>query len=102
MGKRKVTPDYVFGGFPRKVGSRIIWGDEGCVWRRGREGALRDTLFGGAKDGAEDGNEEFPAFSSEGITKRAVCTAGWDGLHRQTGKEIDRAFEYVWSDERKL
>jgi hypothetical protein len=80
-----MTPDYVFGGFPRKVGSRIGWGDEGCVWRRGREGVLRDTRFGGAKDGAEDRNEKFPAFLSEGITKRTVCTAGRDGLHRQTG-----------------
>jgi hypothetical protein len=61
MGKCEMTPDYVLGGFTRKVGLRIGWGDEGCVWRRGREGVLRDTLFGAAKDGAENGNEELPA-----------------------------------------
>jgi hypothetical protein len=80
MGECEMTPDYVLGSFLRKVGLRIGWGDEGGVWHRGREGALRDTLFSAAKDGAEDGNEELPALVGEGIAKRAICNAGWDGL----------------------
>jgi len=87
MGKCEVTPDDVLGGFPREVGLRIGWGDEGGVWRRGREGGLGDTPFGAAKDGAENGNEELPALVGEGIAKRAVCNAGWDGLQE------DGAFE---------
>jgi hypothetical protein len=79
MGKREVTPDYVLSGFPGKIGLRIGRDDEGCVWRRGRERVLRDALIGAAKDGAEDGNEELPALLSEGITKRAVCSARRDG-----------------------
>jgi hypothetical protein len=44
------------------------------------------------KHRAENGNEELPAFLSEGIANRAVCGVGRDGLQtdRQTG-----AFEYV-------
>ena len=55
-------PDYDFGGFLSKVGSRIVWGDGACRVVGVR--ALRDMLFSGAKDGAEDknGDSEFPAF----------------------------------------
>lgn len=49
-----MTPDDVLRGFSRKVGLRIGWSDEQCVWRRGRERALRDTPFCAAEDGAED------------------------------------------------
>jgi hypothetical protein len=85
MGEREMTPDHVLCGFLAKVGLRIGWGDEGRVWGRGREGALRDTLFGAAEDGAEDGDEEVPAFLGEGIAKGAVCDAGWDGLQGKDG-----------------
>jgi len=75
-----MTSNYVLGCFLREVGLRIGWGDEGRVGRRGREGALRDAFFGAMKHRAENGNEQFPAFLSEGIAKRAVCSVGWDGL----------------------
>ena len=75
-----MPPDYVFGGFELKVGLRIGWGDEGRVWRHGRQGVLRDALFGAAKDGAENGNEELTTLAGEGIAKWAVCTIGWDRL----------------------
>jgi len=74
-----MTSNYVLGCFLREVGLRIGWGDEGRVGRRGREGALRNTLFGTMKHRAENGNEELPAFLSEGIAKRAVCSVRRDG-----------------------
>lgn len=75
-----MTPNYVLRGFPRKVRLRISRSDEWCVWRCGCDGTLRDTLFSAIQDGAENGNEELPTLPSKGITKRAVCNAGWDGL----------------------
>jgi hypothetical protein len=88
MGKSEVTSNYVLGCFLRKVGLRIDWGDEGCVGRRGRERALRDTLFNVMKHSAENGNEELPACLSEGIAKWAVCCVGWDGLRTDTYKQV--------------
>jgi hypothetical protein len=75
-----MTSNYILGCFLRKVGLRIGWSDEGRVGHRGREGALRDALFDAMKHRAENGNEELPAFLSEGIAKRAVCCVGRDGL----------------------
>ena len=94
MGKGVMPPDYVFGGFELKVGLRIGWGDEGRVWRHGRQGVLRDALFGAAKDGAENGNEELTALVGEGITKGAVCNVGWDRL------QADRAGRKRWMEGR--
>ena len=81
-----MTSDDVLGCFLREVGLRIGCDDEGRMGCRGRERALRDTFFGAMKHRAEDGNEELPAFLSEGIAKRAVCSVGRDGLQmdRQT------------------
>lgn len=87
MGKGEMASNYVLGCFLRKVGLRIGWGNEGRVGRRGRERALRDTFFGAMKHRAENGNEELSALLSEGIAKRAVCSAGRDGLQAR--------FEYV-------
>ena len=89
-----MAPDYVLSGFLRKVGLRIGWGDEGRVWRRGCQGVLGDARFGAAKDGAENGNEELTALMGEGITKRAVCNAGWDGL------QADRMGRKRWMEGR--
>jgi hypothetical protein len=76
MGEGEMAPDYALGSFLRKVGLRIGWGDEGRVWRRGRQGTLGDTVFGAAKDGTENGNEELTALVGECIAKVAVCSAG--------------------------
>ena len=90
MGKSEMTSNYLLGCFLREVGLRIGWGDEGRVGRRGREGALSDTLFGTMKHRAENGDEELPAFLSEGIAKRAVCSVGWDGLQTRLSMLIRR------------
>ena len=78
-----MTSNYVLGSFLREVGLRIGWGNEGCVGRRGREGALRETFFGAMEHRTENGDEELPAFLSEGIAKRAVCSVGRDGLQTE-------------------
>ena len=89
MGEGEMAPDYALGGFLRKVGLRIGWGDEGRVWRRGRQGTLGDVLFGAAKDGAENEDEELTALVGEGIAKVAVCSTGWDGLQADSpGRKI--------------
>jgi hypothetical protein len=91
-----MAPDYVLGGFQRKVGLRIGRGDEGRVWSRGRQGTLRDALFGAAKDGAENGNEELTTLVGEGIAKWAVCNVGWDRL------QADRTRRKGWMEERLM
>ena len=83
-----MAPDYVLGGFLHKVGLRISWGDEGHVWHRGHQGALGDALFGATKDGVKNRNEKLTALVGKGITKRAICNAGWDGLQAdRTGRK---------------
>lgn len=82
-----MTSDYFLGCFLREVGLRIGWGDEWRVGRRGRERALGHTFFGAMKHRAENGNEKLPAFLSEGIAKRAVCSVGRDRLQTDTDRQ---------------
>jgi hypothetical protein len=96
MGKGVMAPDYVLGGFEIKVGLRISWGNEGRVWRHGRQGGLWDALFGAAKDGAENGNEELTTLVGEGIAKWAVFTVGWDRL------QADRTRRKGWMQGRLM
>jgi hypothetical protein len=96
MGKGVMAPDYVLGGFEIKVGLRISRGNEGRVWRHGRQGGLRDALFGAAKDGAENGNEELTTLVGEGIAKWAVCTVGWYRL------QADRTRRKGWMQGRLM
>ena len=78
--ERAMAPHDVLRRLPRKVGLRIGWGDEGRVWRAGRERVLGHAGFGAAKEGAEDGDEEVAAFLREDVSKRGVPDVGRDRL----------------------
>ena len=88
-----MTSNYVLGCFLREVGLRVGWCNEGCVGRRGREGALRETFFGAMEHRTENGDEELPAFLSEGIAKRAVCSVGRDGLQTDSQSCLSKTRE---------
>jgi hypothetical protein len=81
MGHREMTPNKLLRSFPRKVGLRINWGDEWCVLRGRSERILRGARFGAAKDGPENGNEEFSALLSKRVAQSSIGDAGWDALH---------------------
>jgi len=80
VGERAVAPNDVLGRLARKVGLRIGRGDEGRVWRGGRERVLGNALFGAAEEGAQDRDEELAAFLREDVAKGGVRDVGRDGL----------------------
>ena len=78
--ERAVPPHDVLRRLPRKVGLRVGWRDEGRVRRAGRERVLGRASFGGAEEGAQDGDEEVAAFLREDVPERGVRDVGRDGL----------------------
>jgi hypothetical protein len=64
----------------RKVGLQIGRSDEGNMWHDRRERVLGHALFGGAEEGAQDGDKELTAFLGEDVAKGGIHDDGRDGL----------------------